>query len=86
MPPTWLCAVTLRRRQSRSPTAFRSLANWCNRHAGLIRDCRAAGITVSAEVRVFCRGYMVTVNLDPKAIAELAKLDIPISVIYHATA
>ena len=86
MPPTWLCAVTLRKRPSTSPTTFRSLANWCTRHAALIRDCRAAGIKVSSEVRVRCRGYMVTVHLDPAAIAVLAQLGIPISVIYYATA
>lgn len=84
--PTWLCAVTLRKRSSRSPTTFRSLANWCSRHVALISDCRAAGITVEAEVRVMCRAHMLTVPLDPPAIAELSHLGIPIRVIYHATA
>ncbi|MFO0833439.1 MAG: hypothetical protein U0638_00600 [Phycisphaerales bacterium] len=86
IPPTWLCAVTLRRRPSSSPTAFLSIANWCTRHAALISDCRAAGITVEAEVRVMCRASMLTVPLDPPAIAELARLDIAIRVIYHAMA
>lgn len=86
IPPTWLCAVTLRRRPSMSPTTFRSLANWCTRHAALISDCRAAGITVEAEIRVFCRASMLTVPLDSPAIAELARLEFPIRVIYHATA
>ncbi|MCC6969055.1 MAG: hypothetical protein IT434_02440 [Phycisphaerales bacterium] len=84
--PTWLCAVTLRRRPSKSPTTFRSLANWCIRHTAIISGCRAAGITVEAEVRVMCRAYMLSVPLDPPAIAELARLGIPIRVIYHATA